>query len=58
VSTQLANTTTTTDMSAQTPGAIPVEPGEHYAAFPYQDSGDNLSISGGTGTVFAIQFWQ
>jgi len=32
VSTQLANTSTTTDMGAQTSDTIPVEPGEHYAA--------------------------
>lgn len=55
VATQVANVQT--DQSTQTPGAIPVVPGEHYAAFPYQTSGAGLDIMGGTGTVFGIQFW-
>lgn len=56
VSTQLASSETTTDQSTQ--GVFPVVPGEHYAVFPMQSSGGPLTISGGTGTVFSIQFWQ
>lgn len=57
VSTQRANTDTTTDMATGTVGLIPVQPGERYAAFPLQTSGGDLAISGGTGTVFAAKFY-
>lgn len=56
VSTQQANTNTTTDMETHTIAAIPVVAGERYKAFPLQTSGAALDISGGTGTVFGISF--
>lgn len=55
VATQVANDQT--DQSARTPVAIPVIAGERYAAFPYQTSGGNLVIMGGTGTIFGITFF-
>lgn len=55
VATQVANVQT--DQSARTPVPIPVIPGEHYAAFPYQTSGVALDIMGGTGTIFGITFF-
>jgi hypothetical protein len=57
VSTQQANTNTTTDMDTGTVGLIPVVAGERYAAFPLQTSGGDLAISGGTGTVFGAKFY-
>lgn len=57
VSTQQANTNTTTDMDTGTVGLMPVQSGERYAAFPLQTSGGSLNISGGTGTVFGAKFW-
>jgi hypothetical protein len=57
VSTQQANTNTTTDMDTGTVGLIPVQAGERYAAYPLQTSGGSLDISGGTGTVFGAKFW-
>lgn len=57
VSTQAANNGTTTDMDTGTVGLIPVVPGERYAAFPLQTSGGNLTVSGGTGTLFGAKFY-
>lgn len=57
VSTQQANTSTTTDMETGTVGLVPVRAGEEYAAFPLQVSGSDLAISGGTGTVFGAKFY-
>lgn len=57
VSTQDANNGTTTDMATATPGLIQVQAGERYAAFPLQQSGSPLAISGGTGTVFGAKFY-
>jgi hypothetical protein len=57
VSTQQANTNTTTDMDTGTVGLIPVSPGDRFAAFPLQTSGGDLAISGGTGTVFGAKFY-
>lgn len=57
VSTQQANTDTTTDMETGTVSPVPVQAGEEYAAFPLQTSGGDLAISGGTGTVFGAKFY-
>lgn len=57
VSTQQANTNTTTDMETGTVSPVPVQAGEEYAAFPLQTSGGDLAISGGTGTVFGAKFY-
>lgn len=57
VSTQQANTDTTTDMETGTVSLVPVQAGEEYAAFPLQTSGGDLAISGGTGTVFGAKFF-
>lgn len=57
VSTQQANTNTTTDMQTGTVSLVPVQAGEEYAAFPLQTSGSDLAISGGTGTVFGAKFY-
>jgi hypothetical protein len=53
VSTQQANTNTTTDMETGTVSLVPVQAGEEYAAFPLQTSGGDLAISGCTGRCSA-----
>ena len=36
---------------------VPVQEGDRFALFPYQDSGTTVYLSGGTGTVFGIEVW-
>jgi hypothetical protein len=57
VATQQASVGTTTDMETGTVSLTPVQPGEEFAVFPLQMSGGDLTISGGTGTVFGAKFY-
>jgi hypothetical protein len=45
---------TTTDLSFSS-AVLPVMEGECYALQPYQNSGGNVSVSGGTGTFFGME---